>query len=309
MIVAMSIFATEEDRWDAVVRRDGSADGTFYYAVRTTGVYCRPSCASRRARRENVDFHLTCADAERAGFRPCKRCRPNEPPLAEQYAAAVAKASRLIDSADEPPDLDTLAAAAGMSRFHFHRVFRNVTGVTPKAYADARRSERVRQELSRSRTVTDAIYGAGFNSSGRFYEKSAEILGMTPTDFRAGGHACRHPLRNRHLLPGDGSCGGDREGRVRHPAGRRRRGFGPRSREAFSTGYPDRRRSRFRAHRGASGELRGGAAHRAGPAARRARHGFSAARLASAAGDSRRGRMPATGRSRSASARPRRCAR
>ncbi len=187
MRVAMSGFATEEDRWDAVMRRDASADGEFYFAVRTTGVYCRPSCASRRARRENVAFHLTCADAERAGFRPCKRCRPNEAGLAELHAAAVAKACRLIESADEPPELDSLAAAAGMSRFHFHRVFRSVTGVTPKAYADARRSERVREELSRSQTVTDAIYGAGFNSSGRFYEKSTEILGMTPTDFRAGG--------------------------------------------------------------------------------------------------------------------------
>jgi AraC family transcriptional regulator of adaptative response/methylated-DNA-[protein]-cysteine methyltransferase len=187
MMAAMAVFASEEERWDAVVRRDGGADGAFYYSVRTTGVYCRPSCASRQARRENVAFHSTCAEAERAGFRPCKRCRPNEAALAEQHAAAVAKACRLMESADEMPGLDALAAAAGMSRFHFHRVFRALTGVTPKAYADARRSERVRQELSRSRTVTEAIYGAGFNSSGRFYEKSAEILGMTPTNFRAGG--------------------------------------------------------------------------------------------------------------------------
>ena len=187
MMAAMAIFASPEERWDAVLRRDGGADGAFYYSVRTTGVYCRPSCASRQARRENVAFHLTCADAERAGFRPCKRCRPNEAGLAEQHAAAVAKACQLMESADEMPGLDALAAAAGMSRFHFHRVFRALTGVTPKAYADARRSERVRQELSRSRTVTEAIYGAGFNSSGRFYEKSAEILGMTPTNFRAGG--------------------------------------------------------------------------------------------------------------------------
>ena len=139
------------------------------------------------ARRENVAFHLTCEEAERAGFRPCKRCRPNQAGIAEQHAAAVARACRLIESTDAAPDLDALAAAAGMSRFHFHRVFRSVTGVTPKAYADARRSQRVRQELSHSRTVTEAIYDAGFNSSGRFYEKSAEILGMTPTDFRAGG--------------------------------------------------------------------------------------------------------------------------
>jgi AraC family transcriptional regulator, regulatory protein of adaptative response / methylated-DNA-[protein]-cysteine methyltransferase len=188
MIVTMAGFTNEDERWDAVVRRDGSADGAFYYSVRTTGVYCRPSCASRPARRENIGFHLTCADAEQAGFRPCKRCRPNEAGLAEQHAAAVAKACRLMESADDPPGLDALAAAAGMSRFHFHRVFRAVAGVTPKAYADALRGQRVRRELSRSRTVTEAIYGAGFNSSGRFYEKSAEILGMTPTDFRAGGH-------------------------------------------------------------------------------------------------------------------------
>jgi AraC family transcriptional regulator, regulatory protein of adaptative response / methylated-DNA-[protein]-cysteine methyltransferase len=188
MLVAMASFTNEDERWDAVMRRDNAADGAFYYSVRTTGVYCRPSCASRPARRENVGFHLTCADAERAGFRPCKRCKPNEAGLAEQHAAAVAKACRLMDRADDAPNLEALAAAAGMSRFHFHRVFRAVTGVTPKAYADARRSQRVREELSHSRTVTEAIYGAGFNSSGRFYEKSAEILGMTPTDFRAGGH-------------------------------------------------------------------------------------------------------------------------
>jgi AraC family transcriptional regulator of adaptative response/methylated-DNA-[protein]-cysteine methyltransferase len=187
MMVAMAVFASEEERWNAVARRDGAADGAFYYSVRTTGVYCRPSCASRRARRENVVFHLTCEDAERAGFRPCKRCRPNEAGLAEQHVAAVAKACRLMESADDAPGLDALAAAAGMSRFHFHRIFRAVTGVTPKAYADARRWQRVREGLSRGSTVTEAIYGAGFNSSGRFYEKSAEILGMTPTDFRAGG--------------------------------------------------------------------------------------------------------------------------
>jgi AraC family transcriptional regulator of adaptative response/methylated-DNA-[protein]-cysteine methyltransferase len=188
MMLAMAGFASEQERWDAVVRRDGEADGAFYYSVRSTGVYCRPSCASRRARRENVEFHLTCAEAERAGFRPCKRCLPNEAGgLVAHHAVAVAKACRLMEGADDTPGLDALAAAAGMSRFHFHRVFRAVTGVTPKAYADARRSQKVREELARSRTVTDAIYGAGFNSSGRFYAKSTEMLGMTPTEFRGGG--------------------------------------------------------------------------------------------------------------------------
>ena len=181
-------FLSNDARWEAVRRRDPAADGAFYYSVRTTGVYCRPSCAARLARRENVDFHLTREDAERAGFRPCKRCRPNEAGLAERHAATVAKACSLIDAADEMPSLDALADAVDLSRYHFHRVFKAVTGVTPKAYADARRGERVRQELARSETVTQAIYGAGFNSNGRFYAASDNLLGMTPTEYRAGGN-------------------------------------------------------------------------------------------------------------------------
>src|SRR5215472_203880 len=180
-------FLNDDARWDAVRRRDRAADGAFYYSVRTTGVYCRPSCAARLARRDNVAFHLTCEDAECAGFRPCKRCRPNEAGLAERQAAAVAKACALIEEADEMPSLAALARAAGLSRFHFHRVFKLITGVTPKAYADARRGERVRHQLAHSETVTQAIYGAGFNSNGRFYAASDDLLGMTPTQYRAGG--------------------------------------------------------------------------------------------------------------------------
>jgi AraC family transcriptional regulator of adaptative response/methylated-DNA-[protein]-cysteine methyltransferase len=180
-------FSSDDDRWTAVVSRDRRAAGTFYYSVRTTGVYCRPGCAARRPRRDNVRFHATREDAERAGFRPCRRCRPSEPALAEVRAAAVARACRLIETAETTPGLDALAEAAGMSRFHFHRVFKTVTGVTPKAYAAAHRARRVRDELSRTETVTDAIYGAGFNSNGRFYATSSAELGMTPTDFRAGG--------------------------------------------------------------------------------------------------------------------------
>src|SRR5215467_9923202 len=181
-------FSSDEERWEAVVRRDRAADGAFYYAVRTTGVYCRPSCAARLARREHVRFHATCEEAEQAGFRPCKRCRPTEPALSEQHAAAVAKACRLIEDAEDMPNLDALAAAVGMSRFHFHRVFKTLTGVTPKAYATAHRVQRVRDELSRTDTVTEAIYVAGFHSNGRFYATSSEVLGMTPTNFRSGGH-------------------------------------------------------------------------------------------------------------------------
>ncbi len=181
-------FAHDEERWAAVVRRDRHADGLFYYAVRTTGVYCRPSCPARLARRENLQFHATCEAAEQAGFRPCKRCRPNAAALAEQHAVAVEKACRIIEHAEDMPNLDALAAAAGLSRYHFHRVFKAITGVTPKAYVAAHRAQRVRDELSRTDTVTEAIYGAGFNSNGRFYATSSEVLGMTPTNFRSGGH-------------------------------------------------------------------------------------------------------------------------
>lgn len=185
--VAEAAFGDEATRWLAVVSRDRKADGHFFYSVRTTGVYCRPSCASRRARRGHVRFHLTTADAERAGFRPCKRCRPGEPALAEQRAVVVATACRVIERAENPPNLDTLADAAGMSRFHFHRVFKSFTGVTPKGYAVAHRARRVREELAQRSTVTEAIYGAGFNSSGRFYATTSGVLGMTPTSFRFGG--------------------------------------------------------------------------------------------------------------------------
>ena len=176
-----------DPRWAAVVARDPAADGTFFYSVKTTGVYCRPSCAARLARPENVRFHATCADAERAGFRPCKRCKPNQRPLVEQHAAKVAEICRLIEDAETVPGLEELASHAGLSTYHFHRVFKAVTGLTPRAYAAALRAKRVRNQLDRSGTVTAAIFDAGYNSNARFYEKSAELLGMTPSDYRAGG--------------------------------------------------------------------------------------------------------------------------
>ncbi len=180
-------FRNDDERWEAVCRRDRAADGALYYAVRTTGVYCRPSCSSRQPRRENVEFHATPAAAEAAGFRPCKRCKPTAQGLAERHAAVVAKACRLIEQAEELPSLDDLARGAGLSPFHFHRVFKSVTGVTPKAYAAAHRGKRVRDELAHSDSVTSAIYGAGFNSNARFYESSDDLLGMTPSEFRDDG--------------------------------------------------------------------------------------------------------------------------
>lgn len=177
----------KDPRWTAVVARDSRADGKFFYAVTTTGVYCRPSCGSRRARPENVRFYATTTDAERAGFRPCKRCKPDQPALHRQHAAKVAKICRLIENAGEAPSLAELAGKAGLSAYHFHRIFKAVTGVTPRAYAAARRAQRMRSELDRGGTVTDAIYGAGYGSNGRFYETSDAVLGMTPTRYRAGG--------------------------------------------------------------------------------------------------------------------------
>jgi AraC family transcriptional regulator, regulatory protein of adaptative response / methylated-DNA-[protein]-cysteine methyltransferase len=183
----LAAAAENDPRWASVVARDPGADGTFYYSVKTTGVYCRPSCAARLARPENIRFHTTCADAEQAGFRPCKRCKPNQPSLVEQNAAKVTEACRLIEESEDVPSLEELANHAGVSTYHFHRVFRAITGLTPREYAAAHRAKRVRNELSRSGTVTEAIFDAGYNSNGRFYEKSNQILGMTPTNYRAGG--------------------------------------------------------------------------------------------------------------------------
>lgn len=181
-----------DPRWPRVQARDASADGEFWYSVRTTGVYCRPSCAARPARPENVGFHSSVEAAEAAGFRPCKRCKPRQPALAEQHAAAVTRACRRIEQAeDEMPSLEALADEAGLSRYHFHRVFKSVTGLTPRAYGAAHRGHRVRTELARGARITDAILDAGFGSNSRFYERSNATLGMTPTDYRAGGANAR----------------------------------------------------------------------------------------------------------------------
>jgi AraC family transcriptional regulator of adaptative response/methylated-DNA-[protein]-cysteine methyltransferase len=176
-----------EPRYATIIARDALADGAFFYAVKTTGVYCRPSCAARPPRPENVSFYTTCAEAEAAGFRPCKRCKPNQKPRAETEADAVARACRMIESAEEPPALAALAAASGLSPFHFHRIFKTVTGVTPKAYAAAHRDARVKAALRDSASVTEAIYDAGYNSSARFYAAAESRLGMKPKTFRAGG--------------------------------------------------------------------------------------------------------------------------
>ena len=177
----------EEARWAALLRRDRAFDGNFFYSVASTGVYCKPSCRSRLPLRKNVSFHDTAQDAERAGFRACKRCRPGQAPLTEVHAAKIAQACRLIEAADSELTLEMLADHVAMSPHHFHRLFKSIVGVTPKAYAVANRHQRVRQTLVETGSVTEAIYASGFNSNGRFYAASSDMLGMTPRDFRAGG--------------------------------------------------------------------------------------------------------------------------
>ncbi|MDR3376100.1 MAG: bifunctional DNA-binding transcriptional regulator/O6-methylguanine-DNA methyltransferase Ada [Ancalomicrobiaceae bacterium] len=179
---------TADPRWALVAARDATADGSFVYAVRTTGVYCRPSCRSRPAKPENVCFFASPVEAETDGYRACRRCRPNDAGAAHTHAALVADACRAIETAEEPPGLAALADRASLSPFHFQRVFKAVTGLSPKAYATAHRAVRLRDRLSGGETsVTAAIYDAGFNSSSRAYETADEALGMTPSAFRSGG--------------------------------------------------------------------------------------------------------------------------
>lgn len=182
-------LAQADPRWAAVLARSAAADGSFWYSVVSTGVYCRPSCAARTPRPENVRFHASCADAETAGFRPCQRCKPLQPSALAHHAELVTQACRILEAEGATP-LSALAARVGLSSSHLHRIFKQATGLTPKAYAAAQREQRVRSALGPATdSVTEAIYEAGYQSSSRFYEKSAQVLGMTPTRYRAGGAA------------------------------------------------------------------------------------------------------------------------
>src|SRR5882762_2673071 len=176
-----------EQCWAAVTAHDATQDGHFFYSVCTTGVYCRPGCASRQPRRENVAFYETADAAETAGFRPCKRCRPNEGSLADRHVAAIDRACALIRAGDTLPSLAELAAAAGISRFHFHRVFKQITGTTPREWGKAHRLGRFAARLEAGDSVAGAVYAAGFGASSRAYEDAANGLGMTPGARRHGG--------------------------------------------------------------------------------------------------------------------------
>ncbi|MHC8320099.1 bifunctional DNA-binding transcriptional regulator/O6-methylguanine-DNA methyltransferase Ada [Pseudomonas sp. GB2N2] len=183
-----SIIATEKDpRWAAVVARDPNADGQFVYAVKTTGIFCSPSSLARLPKPQNVEFFDTAEQALAAGYRPSKRSAKDRSDIAERHAAIVAAACRQIETAEDMPALGELADTAGLSSFHFHRVFKAVTGLTPKGYATAHRSRKVRQRLTDGGSVTNALYDAGFNSNSRFYESADFLLGMKPADYRAAG--------------------------------------------------------------------------------------------------------------------------
>jgi AraC family transcriptional regulator of adaptative response/methylated-DNA-[protein]-cysteine methyltransferase len=181
------ITIENDPRWAAVVARDPRADGKFVYAVKTTGVYCRPSSLARLPNPQNVEFFDTAELAQAAGYRPSKRAAKDQSEIAAQHAATVAAACRQIEEAEELPALSDLASVAGLSSFHFHRVFKTVTGLTPKGYARAHRSRKVREHLGNGGSVTEALYDAGFNSNSRFYAAADHVLGMKPADYRAAG--------------------------------------------------------------------------------------------------------------------------
>jgi len=174
--------------WDAVAQRDRSMDGVFFYAVMSTGIYCRPSCPSRRPLRENVVFFRAREAAERAGFRPCKRCKPDSSGRRDAGSQIVESVCRYIDAhPDEPVTLDALGRALGVSPFHLQRTFKAITGITPRAYADSRRLSSLKAGLREGHSVTRSLYDAGYGSSSRLYERASSQLGMTPARYRKQG--------------------------------------------------------------------------------------------------------------------------
>ncbi len=184
---ASSSPSANDARWQAVVNRDAHFDEQFVFAVKTTGIYCRPSCPARRPRHENTAFFDTPTEAEQAGFRPCLRCCPDAESPAARRLSAIAQACTIIETAETPPALAELAAAVGLSASHFHRQFKVLTGVTPKQYAAGKRLRHLQKKLSADHSVTDAIYAAGYGSASRVYESSEKTLGMLPSKYRSGG--------------------------------------------------------------------------------------------------------------------------
>jgi AraC family transcriptional regulator, regulatory protein of adaptative response / methylated-DNA-[protein]-cysteine methyltransferase len=177
----------DDARWAGVLRKDANVDGQYVFAVKTTGIYCRPSCPARTPLRANVVFYGTAQVARADGFRACLRCAPDGLSKREQQTQAILQACRSIEASSERLSLNALAEQVGLSPHHFHRMFKEVTGVTPLAYFKARQIAQIGQSLGSTDSVTQAMYDAGFNSSGRFYENTHAMLGMTPTAYKTGG--------------------------------------------------------------------------------------------------------------------------
>ncbi|MGL4860158.1 MAG: bifunctional DNA-binding transcriptional regulator/O6-methylguanine-DNA methyltransferase Ada [Enterobacteriaceae bacterium] len=186
-----NLWLTDDARWQAVVERNKAADGHFVYGVRTTGIYCLPSNAARRPKRENVQFFDSAEEAERQGYRPSRRLQCGHPALKESHTEKIAQACRYIEQCESNVSLSELACYVGMSQFHFHRLFKATTGLTPKAYHRAHRNQRLKDNLAQKKSITEAILDAGFNSGSRFYETSTALLGMTPGAWRSGGKGVR----------------------------------------------------------------------------------------------------------------------
>lgn len=189
-------FVDEESRWKALIERNRAAEKVFFYAVKTTGVFCRPGCSSRLPKREHVEFFDSYKEAKQAGYRPCKRCKPDMTSPQGRLMELIVEACRCLETAEKPPTLKQLARTAGLSPWHFHRLFKEVVGVTPKQYASTQQARRFREGLTSEQTVTAAIYDAGFSSSSRAYDKTQDRLAMKPSDYRkaAEGLTLRYAL-------------------------------------------------------------------------------------------------------------------
>lgn len=188
---SISPWTTDDERWQAIVERNQAANGHFVYGVRSTGIYCLPSGAARLPKRSNVEFFDTPEAAERQGYRPSQRLRRGQSTLEQRYTDKIAAACRFIEREPEDVKLADIAAYVGLSPAHFHRIFKEVTGLTPKNYASAYRRQHLGEHLTRAGSVTEAIFDAGFNSNSRFYETSSATLGMTPKAWRKGGQGVR----------------------------------------------------------------------------------------------------------------------
>lgn len=197
---ATTQFTTEEERWQAVLDRAPSADGLFYYAVKTTRIYCRPTCPSRRPKRENVAFYDTTLEAENADFRACKRCHPNE---VSQRSQIIARLIELLETVEPTPTLAQLGEAVAMSPYYVQRIFKAATGLSPKQYAKALKANRFAAQLQAGASVTSAMLDAGYESSREMYDRIGEDLGMTPTAYKTGGRdkKMRYDLFETELGP------------------------------------------------------------------------------------------------------------